>query len=206
MSETVDVTIIGAGVVGLAIADALAQKNRQVVVLERNDTFGQETSSRNSEVIHAGIYYPKAFVKSRLCLEGSRLLYNWCEEHDVPHRRIGKLIVATNGQECTDLERIKITAEDNGVENLRLLGHAEVKSMEEDVSALAALFSPDTGIIDSHRLMKTILISAEDKGAIITYRSEVTAIYFDGTAWNLEMNHGAYRIRTKKLINSAGLH
>lgn len=206
MSETVDVTIIGAGVVGLAIAEALAQRNRQIVVLERNDSFGQETSSRNSEVIHAGIYYPKAFLKSRLCLEGNRLLYAWCEEYAVPHRRIGKLIVATNAQECADLERIKITAEDNGVENLKLLGRIEVQSMEPEVFALAALFSPNTGIVDSHRLMKTLLISAEEKGAIITYRSEVTAVRFDGTVWDLDLNHGAYCIRTKKLINSAGLH
>jgi L-2-hydroxyglutarate oxidase LhgO len=202
----VEISIIGAGVAGLAIAEALAKQNRQVVVLEKNDSFGQETSSRNSEVIHAGIYYPKAFLKSRLCLEGSRLLYAWCAKHEVPHRRIGKLIVATSKEECTDLERIKTTAEDNGVENLRLLGRAEVKSLEPDVFALAALFSPNTGIIDSHRLMKSLLIGAEAKGAIITYRSEVTAIHFDGTIWDLEMNHGAYRIRTKMLINSAGLH
>lgn len=206
MSEVVDITIIGAGVVGLAIAEALAQKNRQVVVLEKNDSFGQETSSRNSEVIHAGIYYPKAFLKSRLCLEGSRLLYAWCEKQGVPHRRIGKLIVATNDQECADLERIKNTAEDNGVEGLELLGQVGLKSKEPEVVALAALFSPNTGIVDSHRLMKTLLRSAEEKSAIITYRSAVTGIHFDGVAWDLEMNHGAYRIRTKNLINSAGLH
>jgi len=206
LSDVVDITIIGAGVVGLAIAEALAQQNLQVVVLEKNDSFGQETSSRNSEVIHAGIYYPKAFLKSRLCLEGNRLLYAWCEQHDVPHRRIGKLIVATSEEECADLERIKTTAQDNGVENLRLLGQAEVKTQEPDVFAMAALFSPNTGIVDSHRLMKTLLIGAEAKGAIITCRSEVTAVRFDGAVWDLEMNRGAYRIRTKKLINSAGLH
>jgi len=206
LSETVDITIIGAGVVGLAMAEALAKNNRQVVVLEKNDSFGQETSSRNSEVIHAGIYYPKAFLKSRLCMEGNRLLYAWCEQHDVPHRRIGKLIVATSEEECADLERIKTTAQDNGVENLRLLGQAEVKTQEPDVFAMAALFSPNTGIVDSHRLMKTLLIGAEAKGAIITCRSEVTAVRFDGAVWDLEMNRGAYRIRTKKLINSAGLH
>ncbi len=206
LSDVVDITIIGAGVIGLAIAEALTQKTRPVVILEKNDSFGQETSSRNSEVIHAGIYYPKAFLKSRLCLEGSRLLYAWCEHHAVPHRRIGKLIVAANEQECTDLERIKTMAQDNGVENLRLLGQREVHALEPDVFALAAIFSPNTGIIDSHRLMKTLLIGAEAKGAIITCRSEVTTVRCDGAVWDLEMNHGAYRIRTKKLINSAGLH
>lgn len=206
MNELVDVTIIGAGVVGLAIAEALAEKNRQVVVLEKNDSFGQETSSRNSEVIHAGIYYPKEFLKSRLCLEGNRLLYAWCEKYGVPHRRIGKLIVAANEDECADLERIKITAEDNGVENLELLGKSQLKSKEPEVVALAAIFSPNTGIIDTHRLMQTLLSSAEEKGAIITYRAEVTAIHFEGAAWDLDMNDGAYRIHTKNLINSAGLH
>ena len=206
MSELIDVTIIGAGVVGLAIAEALAQKNLKIVVLEKNDSFGQETSSRNSEVIHAGIYYPKKFLKSRLCLEGNRLLYSWCKKYHVPHRRIGKFIVATNENECDDLERIKITAEDNGVENLELLGQAQLKSEEPEVVALAALFSPNTGIIDSHRLMQTLLTSAEGKGAIITYRAEVTAIHFDGAVWDLDMNDDAYHIITKKLINSAGLH
>jgi L-2-hydroxyglutarate oxidase LhgO len=204
--ESVDVAIIGAGVVGLAIAEALAVKNRRVVVLEKNDSFGQETSSRNSEVIHAGIYYPKGFLKSSLCLKGNRLLYAWCEKHRVPHRRIGKLIVATNEEECADLERIKITAEDNGVEKLEYLGQAQLQRQEPEVNALAALFSPSTGIIDTHRLMKTLLMSAEGKDAIITYRSEVTAIHFDGSAWDMEINNGEYRISAKNLINSAGLH
>lgn len=206
MKETVDATIIGAGVVGLAIAEAMAAKNRQIVVLEKNDSFGQETSSRNSEVIHAGIYYPKEFLKSRLCLQGNRLLYAWCKKYQVPHQRIGKLIVATNEEECADLERIKITAEENGVEKLDYLGRVQLKSKEPEVSALAALFSPSTGIIDTHRLMQTLLMSAEGKGTIVTYRSEVTAIHFDGSTWDLEINDGEYRIGTKLLINSAGLH
>ena len=206
MKESVDITIIGAGVVGLAIAEALAAKNRQIVVLEKNDSFGQETSSRNSEVIHAGIYYPKEFLKSRLCLQGNRLLYAWCEKHGVSHRRIGKLIAATNEEECADLERIKITAEDNGVEKLEQWGQAQLKAKEPEVKTLAALFSSSTGIIDTHRLMQTLLISAEGKGAIITYRSELTAIHFDGSAWDLEINNGEYRISTKIIINSAGLY
>ena len=206
MKESIDIAIIGAGVVGLAIAEALAAKNRQVVVLEKNDSFGQETSSRNSEIIHAGIYYPKEFLKSCLCLQGNRLLYAWCEKHRVPDRRIGKLIVATSQEECADLERIKITAEDNGVEKLEQWSQAQLKAKEPEVKAFAAIFSRDTGIIDSHRLMQTLLISAEEKDAIITYRSEVTAIHFDGSTWDLEINRGEYRISTKTLINSTGLH
>ena len=201
----IDVTIIGAGVVGLAIAEALAAKNRQVVVLEKNDSFGQETSSRNSEVIHAGIYYPKEFLKSRLCLQGNRLLYAWCEKYSVPHRRIGKLIVATSQEECDELERIKITAENNGVEKLVHLGQGQLKSKEPEVNALAALFSPSTGIIDTHRLMQTLLIRAGGKDAIITYRSEVTDIHLNGSTWELEVNNGEYHISTKTIVNSAGL-
>lgn len=206
MKESVEVTIIGAGVVGLAIAEAVAAKSRQVVILEKNDSFGQETSSRNSEVVHAGIYYPKEFLKSQFCLEGNRLLYTWCEKHHVPHRRIGKFIVATDEEECSDLEKIKVTAQANGVEKLELLGREQIKSQESEVHASAALFSPNTGIIDTHRLMQTLLSSAEDKGAIITYHSNVTAIHFDGSVWDLEINNGEYRISTKTLINSAGLH
>ena len=204
--KKVDLLIIGVGVVGLAIAEAVAAKNRQVVVLEKNDSFGQETSSRNSEVIHAGIYYPKEFLKSRLCLQGNSLLYAWCEKHGVPHRRIGKFIIAANEEECADLEWIKKTAEDNGVEKLEYWGQAQLKNKEPEVKALAALFSPSTGIIDTHRLMQTLLISAEGKDAIITYRSEVTAIHFDGSTWNLDINNGEYCICTKAIVNSAGLH
>jgi len=206
MTESVDIVIIGAGIVGLAIAEAVAAYSRRVVVLEKNDTFGQETSSRNSEVIHAGIYYPKEFLKSRLCLEGNRLLYTWCERHRVPHRRIGKFIVATNQEESVDLERIRITAEDNGVEALELLGRMQLKSLEPEIAALGALFSPNTGIVDSHCLMQTLAASAEEKGAIVSCRAEVAAIHFDDATWDLDINNGAYRIRAKILINSAGLH
>lgn len=206
MKEYFDVTIIGAGVVGLAIAEAVAAKSRQVAVLEKNDSFGQETSSRNSEVIHAGIYYPKAFLKSRLCLRGNHLLYAWCAKHQVAHRRIGKFIVASSDEECADLERIRITALDNGVEKLELVSKAQLEAIEPDVSASAALFSPSTGIIDAHGLMKSLLASSVERDAITTYRSQVTAVHFNGRAWELEINHGEYRIVTKTLVNSAGLH
>lgn len=206
MKENFDVTIIGAGVVGLAIAEAVAAQNRRVAVLEKNDSFGQETSSRNSEVIHAGIYYPKAFLKSRLCLRGNRLLYAWCAKYQVAHKRIGKFIVASSDEECADLERIRITAQDNGVEKLEFVSKAQLRSKEPEVSASAALFSPSTGIIDAHGLMKSLLASAVEKDAIITYRSQVTAIHFNGSGWELEINQGEYRILTKILVNSAGLH
>jgi len=204
--EPFDVTIVGAGVVGLAVAETLAMKKRQVVILEKNQAFGQETSSRNSEVIHAGIYYQKDFLKSRLCVSGNRLLYAWCEQHQVPHRRIGKLIVATSDEECGDLERIKILAEGNGVEDLTLLGKGQTRTMEPAVTAEAALFSPATGIIDTHGLMRSLLWSAEEKGAVVACRSKVTAVDFNGDVYDLAINGGEYRIRSKTLINCAGLY
>lgn len=206
MQDSFDITVIGAGVVGLAIAEALASQNIQTVILEKNSSFGQETSSRNSEVIHAGIYYRKDFLKSRLCVKGNRMLYNWCEQRNVPHRRIGKLIVATNTEECHDLARIKTLAEGNGVEGLTLLGKTQVRTMEPAVAAEAALFSPFTGIIDTHSMMRSLLGSAEGKGALLACRAEVTAIHFDGAGYELTINNGEYRIRTKTLINSAGLY
>lgn len=206
MKEHFDIIIIGAGVVGLAIAEAVATKNLRVAVLEKNDSFGRETSSRNSEVIHAGIYYPKDFLKSRLCLRGNRLLYDWCAKHQVAHKRIGKFIVAANDEECAQLEHIKVTAHENGVEQLDYISAGELKSAEPEVKAAGGLFSPATGIIDTHGLMRSLLASAAGNDAIITYRSEVTGIEFDGRTWELEINCGEYRVGTKTLINSAGLH
>lgn len=203
---TFDVIIIGAGVVGLAIAQKLARRDRKLAVLEKHESFGQETSSRNSEVIHAGIYYPRDFLKSRLCVEGNRLLYAWCREHNVPHAGIGKLIVATTEEEASSLEVIRSGAEQNGVPGLELLGKKQLLSIEPEVSALAALLSPTTGIIDSHRLMRSLLLAAEDNGALMSCRAKVTAIRFDGAGYNLEINNGEYRIQAKTVINSAGLH
>ncbi|HAJ28480.1 MAG TPA: NAD(P)/FAD-dependent oxidoreductase [Syntrophus sp. (in: bacteria)] len=203
---TFDVIIIGAGVVGLAIAQKLARRDRKLAVLEKHDRFGQETSSRNSEVIHAGIYYPRDFLKSRLCVEGNRLLYAWCREHNVPHAAVGKLIVATTAEEAASLETIQASARQNGAPGLELLGKKQLLSIEPEVSALAALLSPTTGIIDSHCLMQSLLLAAEDKGALLSCRAKVTAISFDGAGYDLEINNGEYRIQGKTIVNSAGLH
>ncbi|MFA5180197.1 MAG: NAD(P)/FAD-dependent oxidoreductase [Syntrophales bacterium] len=201
-----DVIIIGAGVVGLACAQRLARRDRKLAILEKHDNFGQETSSRNSEVIHAGIYYPEGFLKSLLCVEGNRLLYAWCREHNVPHAVIGKLIVATTEEEASLLEVIRSSAERNGVAGLEPLGKKQLLSMEPEVSALAALLSPTTGIIDSHHLMRSLLLAAEDKGAVMSCRAKVTTIKFEGDGYDLEINNGEYRIQAKTVINSAGLH
>jgi len=205
-SMNFDIAIIGAGVVGLAIAQALSRKDRSLVLLEKNDAFGRETSSRNSEIIHAGIYYPRNFLKSRLCIEGNRLLYAWCRKNDVPHRRIGKLIVATDSDEETELEQIRKTAEGNGVEGLEILGSREIRKREPGITARAAIFSPNTGIVDSHRLMATLLGAAERSGALLACRASVTGLQREQATWTLTINGGEYGLQAATVINSAGLY
>ncbi|MFA4916602.1 MAG: NAD(P)/FAD-dependent oxidoreductase [Syntrophales bacterium] len=204
--DTFDITIVGAGVVGLAIAEEISSAFHPVLLVEKNFTYGQETSSRNSEVIHAGIYYPAGFLKSILCVQGNRLLYKLCEERNIGHKRLGKLIIATNDEECNALEKIKGRAEENGIDDLTFLGKIQIRTLEPEVRAKKALFSPSTGIIDTYNLMRSMYIGAENNGVIVTFRSEVTAIHFDGTVYTVEINKGEYRFRTKVLINSAGLY
>src|SRR5688572_8169283 len=148
----VDVVVAGAGVVGLAIARALALTGRDVMVLEQADAFGTGTSSRNSEVIHAGIYYPRGSLKARLCVAGREKLYEYCETHGVPHRKCGKLIVATSESQLAELEKIKAAAAANGV-NLEQLSAMQARVLEPELQCTGALFSPATGIVDSHGLM-----------------------------------------------------
>ena len=170
-----DGIVIGAGVVGLACAQALAERGHEVLVLERHERFGVETSSRNSEVVHAGIYYPPGSLKATLCARGNASLYAWCEARDVPHRRVGKLIVATDTAEEAKLAQIAAQAEANGVRSLRPLTAAEARAPEPHVRCTAALWSPDTGIVDSHQLMASLLVDAEAHGATAVWRHEVRA-------------------------------
>ncbi len=204
--DSLNITVIGAGVVGLCIAEELSAKYKRVLLIEKNDGFGQETSSRNSEVIHAGIYYPHGFLKASLCTEGNRLLYDLCRERNIPHKRIGKLIVAINDEECERLENIKKHAEGNGVSDLTLLGKKQTLTLEQEVSAKAAIYSPSTGIIDSHSLMRSFCINAEKNGAVVALRSKVTAIHAKDGIYELETNGGEYRFHTRVIINSAGLY
>ena len=204
--DSLNITVIGAGVVGLSIAEELSAKYKRVLLVEKNDGFGQETSSRNSEVIHAGIYYPHGFLKASLCTEGNRLLYDLCRERNIPHKRIGKLIVAINDEECERLENIKKHAEGNGVSDLTLLGKKQTLTLEPEVSAKAAIYSPSTGIIDSHSLMRSFCIKAEMNGTVVAFRSKVTAIHAKDGIYELETNGGEYRFHTRVIINSAGLY
>ena len=161
MTDKLDCIVIGAGVVGLAIARAMVIAGRDVIVLEAEAQVGVHSSSRNSEVIHSGIYYPDNSLKARLCVRGKQLLYEYCESHHVAYQRIGKLIVATNERDLDELHRLQEQAERNGVDDLRLLNSEEVHELEADVVCVAALLSPSTGIIDSHGLMSALQADIE---------------------------------------------
>jgi len=206
IQTTFDITIIGAGVVGLAIAEELSGQYANVLLLEKNSSYGMETSSRHSGVIHAGIYYPAGFLKAGFCREGNRLLYEICEERNIPHKRTGKLIVAADDSEMGELSKIRERAEMNGVDDLLHLSRRKLHAMEPEVRAHEALFSPSTGIIDTHALMTSFYLKAQSEGAVIVFRSEVTGIESSEDMYEMQVNGGEYSFRTRVLINCAGLH
>jgi len=169
--ERIDCVVIGAGAVGLATARALALAGREVVVLEKENAMGTETSARNSEVIHAGIYYPPGSLKALMCVAGRQALYKFCETRGVQHRRCGKLIVATREEEVAHLEQLLAHGLANGVDDLRMISRDEALAMEPALHCVAALYSPSTGIMDSHGLMLAYRGEAEDHGAMIAFES-----------------------------------
>jgi L-2-hydroxyglutarate oxidase LhgO len=207
MTNRADITIIGAGVVGLAIAAQVAKANRQVYVLEKNQSFGLETSSRHSGVIHAGIYYPQDSLKAKLCVIGNRILYELCPRYDIGHKKLGKLIVATNDEESGDLETLLERGGRNGAEDLRLLSKRELKALEPNVEGIAAMLSPSSGIIDSYGLMQYFIARAVEGGAQIAYQSQVVGIEksAEGYEVTVEDSGGKSSFITRVLINSAGL-
>jgi L-2-hydroxyglutarate oxidase LhgO len=202
--DNVDVVIVGAGAVGLAVARALAAQGRDTVVLEATDSFGTGVSARNSEVIHAGIYYPHGSLKAQLCVAGREQLYAFCEQYGVAHRRCGKLIVANSDAQLTQLTQLQTAARANGVE-LRWLSAAEARALEPQLSCDAALLSPTTGIIDSHAYMLALLGQAEAHGATLICSSRVTRLWLDGGAVRVAVNGEEPQLRARALINSAGL-
>lgn len=205
--ETVDCVVIGAGVVGLAVARALALAGREVIVVEAAEGIGTETSSRNSEVIHAGIYYSKGSLMAETCVAGRRMLYAYCAEHGVPHRNCGKLIVATNAQEAELLQSIKGRAEANGVEGMRFLTAAEAMTMEPNLQCTAALLSPATGIVDSHSYMLALQGDAEANGAMLAFFSPVERGRATEAGIELEVGGAEpMKLGARLVINSAGLH
>jgi L-2-hydroxyglutarate oxidase LhgO len=207
MSETVECVVVGAGVVGLAVARALALAGVEVMVLEREFGIGFETSSRNSEVIHAGIYYPKNSLKARLCVAGRRLLYTYCAERGVPHKRLGKLIVACDEGEVALLEGIRGKAAANGAGDLVFVAPDDLHRMEPALAAVAALLSPSTGIIDSHALMLSYQGEAEASGAMTVFRAPVEGGRVTDAGFELAVGgDDPMTLGCKLLINCAGLH
>jgi L-2-hydroxyglutarate oxidase LhgO len=205
MADT-GLTIVGAGVVGLACAARLAPAHPGLVVLERRPRHGQEISSRNSEVIHAGIYYPSESLKARLCVEGNRALYELCQRHDVPHRRTGKIITATEPSQIPILERLAALAEGNGAP-VRWLEAAEVRDLEPHVRTCGGLASPTTGIVSAHRLMDLLAHQARAAGAILQLHTELVAVERRSTDYALTVQTGAEReiVTSERVINAAGL-
>jgi len=206
--ERVDVLIVGAGVIGLAIAERLSRKDREIVVVERHDGFGRETSSRNSEVIHAGLYYEQSLLKTRLCVRGNPLLYELCASQNIPYRKTGKIIVAVEEGEVERLEAIMEQATSNGVPGLRMLAAREIQVLEPEVSGVAALYSPESGILDSHLLMSYLERTAEAQGVTTAYSCRVMGLHksSDGYAVSiLDADGESLQIETEVLINSAGL-
>jgi L-2-hydroxyglutarate oxidase LhgO len=206
VAERIDCAVIGAGVVGLAIARELALAGREVVILESESHIGEHTSSRNSEVIHAGIYYPKGSLKARLCVEGKDLLYAYCAERGVAHKRIGKIVVAVADDEIGPLEEYVRKAEANGVADLRWLSREELRELEPQVECVAGFLSPSTGIIDSHALMLAFQGDAENAGASLVYRSPVESGKVSGDGVVLSVGGAEpMTIACRAVINSAGL-
>ncbi len=202
--DRVDTVVIGAGVVGLAVARALAQAGHDVVILEAEDAIGTHTSSRNSEVVHAGIYYPQGSLKATTCVEGRQRLYAYCDERGVPYRRCGKLIVATEESQLDELERVRLRAHANGATDVVRLDRAEAEALEREVHCVGALHSPSTGIVDSHALMLRLLGDAERAGAMLALKCRVSggARRTNGTELRIE---GAEPILAGIVVNSAGL-
>ena len=205
MADAVDCVVVGAGVVGLAVARALALQGREVMVLESADAIGTGISSRNSEVIHAGIYYPTDSLKAKLCVRGRDMLYAYCTERNVPHRRCGKLLVATSPGQLSSLESIQARAQANGVLDLRWLGRHEAQAMEPALECVAALFSPSTGIVDSHALMLALQGDLEHAGGLVALNSPLALAECAQDAINLEAFDGT-RLRARTVVNAAGLH
>jgi L-2-hydroxyglutarate oxidase LhgO len=207
--ETVECIVAGAGVVGLAIARALALRGREVLVLEKNSDFGLETSSRNSEVIHAGIYYRPGSRKARLCRRGRDLLAAYLGERGIPHRFCGKLIIATEESQVAALTRLHDNALANGVQTLRRVDHDEIRTLEPDIASHGGLLSPETGIVDARAFMRAMVADLEDAGGTIAYSIEALSVTPQEDGLRVATRDSlsrAHDIRAKIFVNAAGLH
>lgn len=203
MADAIDCVVIGAGVVGLAVARALALQGREVMVLESEGTIGTGTSSRNSEVIHAGLYYPAGSLKAQLCVQGKAMLYAYCTERSVPHSRCGKLVVATTLEQMASLASIVLRAGVNGVHDLQPLSRDQALALEPELNCVGALHSPSTGIIDSHALMLALQGDLENAGGLIAFNSPLARAEHVLGATKLIANDGT-EVVARTVINAAG--
>ena len=201
--DRIDAVVIGAGVVGLAVARELAARGHETLILEAADRIGEGASSRNSEVIHGGLYYPPGSLKARLCVTGRERLYEFCRERGIAHRRCGKLVIAEESQ-LPALKRLASNAGTNGVETEWFEG-AQVRALEPGLVCAAALHSPETGIIDTHGLMLALLADAEARGAILSFRSTVTRMQLEDDAVLIGVNGAPPALRARLMVNSAGV-
>jgi len=201
-----DILVVGAGAVGLAITRKLALSGASVILAESNPGFGMETSSRNSEVIHAGIYYPTGSLKARLCVAGAAMMYDYCADRGVTTKRHGKLIVATEEGQIEGLARLKDIGDANEVPGLELIGEESLKAMEPEINAIAALHSPVTGVVDSHSYMAALEADAENAGAIIAYQSRFESASFDGERYMVTIDGQGEKmtLSARHIINAAG--
>ena len=207
MSQMTDITIIGAGVVGLAIASELSGRSHDIFLLEKNEKYGLEQSSRNSEVIHAGIYYEKDSLKTRMCLEGNRLLYDLCEHTGISYRKCGKIIVATDDVEEEELGKLYNKAQDNGA-SVRMISHQEKARLEPNLKGTTAFFSPTTGIIDSYALVSYLYGRAKMNGVQMVFKTAVTGLERVSDNYNIRVQQpsGESSFKSRVVINCAGLH
>jgi len=205
MTYDVETVVVGAGVVGLAIANRLAAAGQDVLILEQKHLFGSESSARNSEVIHAGIYYAKNSLKAKLCTRGKAMLYDYCANNHIAHKRLEKIIVATSAAQAVELDGINKRAQDNGVNDLQILNREDILKLEPAITAHAGLLSPSTGIIDSHAFMLSLLGRAESNGAMLAFKSPANRITPSDTGFTVSVGreHGM-DIKCKRVVNAAG--
>lgn len=207
--ERADITIVGAGVIGLAIAAEISKSCQNIFVIEKNTSFGQEISSRNSEVVHAGIYYPKDSLKAKTCTEGNYLLYEFCSKNNIPHKKTGKLIVTVDKKELGGIEVLFKQGLENGLTDLKILTKNEVKALEPHIEAEAAIYSPQTGIIDSYTFMKKLSAQLKSHDGNVAYNTELTGIDKTNGGFLLAIRdkiENVFKFETRILINCAGLN
>ena len=200
-----DVVVIGAGIIGAAVVRRLSESYDNVLLVEKEESFGHHTSSRNSEIIHSGIYYPEDTLKAKLCVQGNKLLYDFLKKYDIPHKNCGKLVIANTVEELSRLEDIKESGRKNGVEGLKLLSSDEIKKINSDIKASTALYVPSAGIFDSHSTMAKLLYLAKESGATILYKTRLNQIKLKNKKYHLGFANKDFKVKTKIVVNAAGL-